>query len=89
MERDFKTNETLKQIIEIRRANLAICLLSKIEQADAHFIHYYDRIIDWKATLKVREDAFTNATRGMDAKDKEKIRMRLDDLNVAIEDYNE
>lgn len=41
-----------------------------------------------KTTWKVRMDAFTNATRGMDAKNKEQIRMLLDDLNVAIEDYN-
>lgn len=88
MERDFKTNETLKQKIELCRAKLAILLLSKVENADAHFIHSYDRMIDWRTTLKVREDAFTNATRGMDAKDKEEIRMLLDDLNVAIEDYN-
>ena len=87
MERDFKTNETLKQKIELCRANLALLLLSKIENADAHVIHSYDRMIDWRTTLKVREDAFTNATRGMDAKDKEEIRMLLDDLNVAIEDY--
>lgn len=88
MERDFKTNETLKQNIELCRAKLAIHLLSKVEDADSIFIHYYDRMIDWRTTLKVREDAFTNATRGMDAKDKEQIRMLLDDLNVAIEDYN-
>ena len=87
MERDFKTNEILKQKIELFRAKLAILLLSKIENADAHFIHYYDRMIDPHSTLKMREDAFTNATRGMDAKDKEQIRMLLDDLNVAIEDY--
>lgn len=88
MERDFKTNETLKQNIELCRAKLAILLLSKIEKADAHFIHYYDRMIDWRTTLKVRDDAFTNATRWMDASDKEQIRMLFDDLNVAIEDYN-
>ena len=89
MERDFKTNETLKQKIELCRAKLAILLLSKIENADAHFIHYYDRIIDWRTTLKVREDAFTNATRGMNETDKAQIRKMLDDLNDAIEDYNE
>ena len=88
MERDFKTNETLKQKIELCRANLAICLLSKIEQADAHFIHYYDMMIDKNARLKIREDAFTNATRGMNETDKAQIRKMLDDLNVAIEDYN-
>lgn len=87
MERDLKTNETLKQKVELCRAKLAIHLLSKIENADAHFIHYYDRIIDWRTTLKVREDAFTDVTRGMDAKDKEEIRMLLDDFNVSIEDY--
>ena len=88
MERDFKTNETLKQKIELCRAKLAIHLLSNVGNADAHFIHYYDRMIDSHSTLKMREDAFTNATRGMDAKDKEQIRMFLDDLNVAIEEYN-
>ena len=63
MERDFKTNEILKQKIELFRAKLAILLLSKIENADAHFIHYYDRMIDKNARFKMREDAFTNATR--------------------------
>lgn len=89
MERDFKTKEILKQKIELFRAKLAILLLSKIENADAHFIHYYDRMIDKNASFKMRENAFINATRGMDAIDKEQIRMLLDDLNDAIEDYNE
>ena len=89
MERDFKTNETLKQKIELCRAKLAVLLLSKVENADAHFIHYYDMMIDKNARLKIREDAFTNATRGMNETDKAQIRKMLDDLNDAIEDYNE